>query len=121
MKQLIFSLTVAILLKPIWPIAEYILNYDYIVEKLCENKNKPILKCNGKCFLTKQLAKEANQKEKKPFSNDYFKLKLPIINWFQIQVIDHHFLESIVHNYKKYNKLTSSLFTSKMLRPPETA
>ena len=45
------------LVKPAIPFLEYIVNYDYIVKELCENKDKPELKCNGKCHLAKQLAK----------------------------------------------------------------
>lgn len=44
-------------MKPILPVLEYVLNYDYIVKELCENKAKPEMKCNGKCHLVKELAK----------------------------------------------------------------
>ena len=47
------------LAKPVIPFLEYIVNYDYIVKELCENKEKPELKCNGKCHLMKELAKTA--------------------------------------------------------------
>ncbi|OFZ22894.1 MAG: hypothetical protein A3D92_03165 [Bacteroidetes bacterium RIFCSPHIGHO2_02_FULL_44_7] len=43
---------------------DFIINQDYIAENLCENQDKPELKCNGKCFLAKELAKE-EKKEKK--------------------------------------------------------
>lgn len=33
----------------------YQLNIDYIVEKYCVNKERPQLKCNGKCYLAKKL------------------------------------------------------------------
>ena len=33
----------------------YGLNIKNIVEKYCINKDKPVLKCNGKCYLKKQL------------------------------------------------------------------
>ena len=33
-------------------------HYDYIVEQLCENRDKPVLACNGKCYLGKQLVAE---------------------------------------------------------------
>jgi len=33
----------------------YELNIDYIVETYCVNTDKPELKCNGKCYLSKQL------------------------------------------------------------------
>jgi len=36
------------------------MNYEYIATKLCENKDKPALKCNGKCHLMKELAKESD-------------------------------------------------------------
>jgi len=57
MKQLLVILTLLMFLKPILPVLEYVFNYDYIVNELCENKLKPELKCNGKCHLTKELAK----------------------------------------------------------------
>ncbi|WP_264549162.1 hypothetical protein [Flavobacterium sp. N2820] len=57
MKQLLVILTLLMFLKPILPVFEYLVNYDYIVNELCENKLKPELKCNGKCHLTKELAK----------------------------------------------------------------
>ena len=37
-------------------VAYFELNIDYIVEKYCVNKDKPVMKCNGKCHLSKQLS-----------------------------------------------------------------
>jgi hypothetical protein len=45
--------------------AGFKLNQGYISSVLCENRDKPVLKCNGKCYLTKKL-KQAEEKEKKP-------------------------------------------------------
>ena len=45
------------MLKPITPVIKYYIDYDYIVAELCENKAKPVLKCNGKCHLAKELKK----------------------------------------------------------------
>lgn len=33
----------------------YQLNIDYIVENYCVNKERPTLKCDGKCYLAKQM------------------------------------------------------------------
>jgi hypothetical protein len=52
-----------LLLKPVIPVMGYIINYDYIIKELCENKAKPELKCNGKCHLMSELAK-ASENEK---------------------------------------------------------
>lgn len=42
-------------------VLEYALNKDFIVTMLCINKDKPQLKCEGKC----QLKKQFDQQEKK--------------------------------------------------------
>lgn len=31
-------------------------NQNYIARELCENRDKPAMKCNGKCYLKKKLA-----------------------------------------------------------------
>jgi hypothetical protein len=40
-------------------------NQNEITRMECENKNKPELKCNGKCYLAKQLKKAESQLEGK--------------------------------------------------------
>jgi hypothetical protein len=44
--------------------AYYELNKKEITEKLCVNKNKPNMHCNGQCYLGKQL-KKAEENEKR--------------------------------------------------------
>ncbi|WP_222538417.1 hypothetical protein [Pedobacter polysacchareus] len=44
--------------------AGFELNQQYIATVLCENKDKPAMHCNGKCYLAKKL-KQAEEKEKK--------------------------------------------------------
>ena len=60
MQKLIFThlflnLYLLLLIQPALPFIEYFVNYDYIVQELCENRNKPILSCNGKCYLEDQV------------------------------------------------------------------
>lgn len=38
-------------------VAWYELNKDYVAKTLCENRDKPQMKCCGKCYLRKQLKK----------------------------------------------------------------
>lgn len=45
-------------------IADYVLNYDYISKVLCINRDKPEMKCNGKCHLAKQVAKQDETERK---------------------------------------------------------
>ncbi len=43
---------------------------DYIVSNLCENRNRPMLNCNGKCYLAKKIA-EAKKQEEKQAERDF--------------------------------------------------
>lgn len=55
----------------------YRLNLDFIKKELCENKSKPQLKCNGKCYLNKQVKKAENNSKNLPESlkqKDEYKL-----------------------------------------------
>lgn len=56
------------LLKPIIPVFQYVINYEYISEVLCINKEKPEMHCNGKCHLMQELAKASD--DEKPLSSD---------------------------------------------------
>ena len=56
------------LVKPILPVLEYVMNYEYISKVLCINKDKPKMQCNGKCHLMKELAKASDAE--KPLSTD---------------------------------------------------
>lgn len=45
----------------------YELNKNYIAANLCENKLKPSIKCEGKCFLQKKI--KAQEKQEKKYSS----------------------------------------------------
>ncbi len=63
MKKCACFLGILFLLKPVFPLFSYVLNYQYIVENLCVNREKPQLSCNGKCHLAKELAKEVDEEK----------------------------------------------------------
>jgi hypothetical protein len=62
MKIIILPLLLSLLLLQTFSkwvvILDYRINKKYIAEKLCENKARPALRCNGKCQLMKKLAAE---------------------------------------------------------------
>jgi len=51
----------AFLFKPTLPYLDYMLRKDFIIEKLCINKNVPEKQCNGKCHLEKQIRNNTDQ------------------------------------------------------------
>ncbi|HOA38960.1 MAG TPA: hypothetical protein PLQ32_01080 [Flavihumibacter sp.] len=95
---------------------EYALNKDYIAANLCENRNKPAMKCFGTCQLEKQLAKNAdipgttNQKSFTTISIDYFdgidSIDLPL------------FSKDIRLQYGFIEKLRFNQFTNLVFHPP---
>ena len=77
------------MLRPIAPLVEYVINYDYISKVLCINKDKPELRCNGKC----QLMKKLQQQEEDDFNSLQVNMKeypvgfVNILNFNQNKII----------------------------------
>ncbi len=64
---LAYLLLAAVLLPSISPwgtIAYYHLNRDYIARVLCENRSRPELHCDGKCYLAKKLKAQQDRQDK---------------------------------------------------------
>ncbi len=51
------------MVRPVIPLAEYIIYEDYIAEFLCINKDKTELQCNGKCYLMQRLSEQNEEKK----------------------------------------------------------
>ncbi|MFN8167016.1 MAG: hypothetical protein U0X76_12890 [Bacteroidia bacterium] len=64
MRILSMFLIMAVLLQSLSKLtiyAGYELNRDYITEKFCVNKSRPLLHCNGCCHLKKELNKDERE------------------------------------------------------------
>ncbi len=70
------SLFLSSIFRPVFPVYDYFLNYDYIVNVLCINRDKPEMHCDGKCYLKKEFSEnnELNNRTKKALVNYEFKL-----------------------------------------------
>ncbi|EJL76206.1 hypothetical protein [Chryseobacterium populi] len=66
----------AIAVRPVLPLVNYAVNYDYIVKNLCENRNIPQSTCKGKCYVAKELAKTEKQ------SNNSRTIKISVLDVF---------------------------------------
>ncbi|BCY28349.1 MULTISPECIES: hypothetical protein [Flavobacterium] len=60
MKSFVFIIAFLFLVRPLIPVIDYVVNYEYISTKLCENKDKPELNCNGKCHVAKKISESTN-------------------------------------------------------------
>ncbi|WP_418499385.1 hypothetical protein [Flagellimonas sp.] len=110
------------LVKPLWPVMEYVANYDYIAKVLCENKDRPQLHCNGKCYLAKQLQKQQKDQDKNPFGEQRSKTEIQPTVFFQsLLVFDFDTLFQVYPNKNSflYQGIHSQLFISDIPHPPE--
>ena len=119
-KNLVFILIIAIFLKPIFPVIEYVVNYEYISKVLCENKAKPMMHCNGKCHLMKELAKAAENE--KPVSSDK-KGYSPVLELLFFQEINSFAIASFSfldkgNSSNVYSNLYSNSHLESVFRPP---
>lgn len=112
-------LTLFVVFRPLVPVVEYAVNYDYISEVLCVNKSRPEIHCNGKCYLKKQLA-NANDTDSSPLTktkNSGQKLLdiyvLPEIT--EISKTENTFISNFNFLYKT---AYSFLFLKYIFRPP---
>lgn len=83
-----------LLLKPVFPVLEYFVNYDYIVTELCENKEKPELECNGKCHLAKELASASNPESTDASDKKVVAQQYELVYFQEIQSVVFNFLET---------------------------
>jgi len=120
--HVILFVALIMLVKPLWPVAEYIMNYDYISNVLCENREKPELKCNGKCYLADMLAKESEQKEKNPLGEKRFTSEIQHVVFFEsLKSFDLRLDLQSRKQRVSYNSegFISTLLTSDITHPPE--
>ena len=77
-------------------VLDWKINQDRITEKYCENKDKPMMNCNGQCYLAKQMRKLEQQEdeERGEFPNPQEKIeKAEYISFFRNDAIEF----SIIH------------------------
>ena len=97
------------------------INQDYIAKELCENREIPKMKCNGKCYLAKKLQEqEQEEKEKAPLEQ---RIKLDVLFYSKGFISSSPSLHQ--HEPKTcFVKTNSELligFLTKPLQPPQFA
>ncbi|WP_229216502.1 hypothetical protein [Dyadobacter sp. 3J3] len=73
-KQWISLGLLGLMLIKVWVIPLLYLDFeirrDYIVKNLCINRERPLMLCNGKCYLAKKMA-ALDEQEKRQAESDY--------------------------------------------------
>ena len=102
---------------------DYEIRRDYIISNLCENRAQPILLCNGKCWLEKELAAAKKQDERRAESSFLAKLLSPVINiaahdLFDIFDGDYQFSLPLSSCYPDTQHFLLSGYIEDIFRPP---
>ncbi len=119
-KKILFLLALFMLLKPVLPVVDYVVNYEYITKVLCINKAKPKLQCNGKCHLMKELAKTSESQtpissNKKIATQELEVLFFEEIKSFKITSL---YFEEKQKTISNYSNSYSYLNSVSVFRPP---
>jgi len=96
--------------------AYYYVDTAGFIERLCENKDKPELQCNGKCHLKKVVENNTND-DKIPFKDINFKeITLFVVEQSKYEFISITFKKTDLSNY---NNLYAYLVISAFDHPPQ--
>lgn len=88
---------------------DYAVNYDYISQVLCINKDKPVLKCNGKCHLMQELAKATD--DDKPITSNKKQNTIQLVDLFVTDVTSYSFLSLSYSPQQELNSSYTNLYT----------
>ena len=96
--------------------ADFYMNRSYITENFCINRDKPMMHCNGKCYLTKKLKQQEKQDQQAPAAKN---LKFDIQPFFIPDPLVFSQINATVKtNYFIKNVFTIASFPHVIFHPP---
>jgi hypothetical protein len=95
----------------------YQLNKNFISTTLCENKNRPKLKCNGLCYMKKQLKASDENQNNTPISIKDFSEVVLFCSHSEIKLIKHNSLQNLYFSILEISEYPSPFF--EIFQPPK--
>src|SRR5690606_6409035 len=123
MKKALIYLLILILsipiISPLGTITYFVINQDYIKDVYCENKSRPELQCNGKCYLAKKIKQQKEAAEKEALES----IKELSWAWLYCQDLDIFDFRIIMYLYSRvcwsgHADIYHNSFSSGIFRPP---
>lgn len=117
---ILLFLIISVSCKDLITYASFLINQDFIANTLCINRDKPVMRCNGKCHLSK-LIKE-NQEEQNDSPNNTVKEKEATVVFLP------EICQSLIFNINKterrqpvffYKNIFSSSYLKEVFHPPQ--
>lgn len=62
------------------PYLDYMVNFDYIVSYLCEQKDEDVNMCMGGCYLEKEMQQQDEEKKESPSFNENYQQTLYFVH-----------------------------------------
>ena len=98
-------------------VAGFYANRNYIAQNLCENRNKPMMHCNGKCYLRKKLAQQSKDQAPNPRNQK----QEQVVNLFCSDItvqITHFAAPEQGITYPTYHELATAAYHGAIFHPP---
>ncbi len=95
--------------------ASFNLKKDFIIQMFCINKDKPQLKCDGQCFLKRQIEEQHSEEKSKMVKETnrsvYFYSE-------KIEPFRMVFLSLTKLSFRHNDQIVSALFKPRIFQPP---
>jgi hypothetical protein len=92
-------------------------NKNYIATHLCENRDKPEMKCAGKCYLCKRMKKEDKNDQENPERRSENKFEL--ITFLASYRLTHPIKYLVEAKYPTYQENIYNCFFPSLFHPPQ--
>lgn len=96
----------------------YQFNKEYFTKNFCENIDKPEKKCNGQCYINKNIAAQNEEKNGKDFSFKWKEVEI-FFDVIAIQIVDKICLQFSANKYISYSSIIILGVHSKIAHPPQ--
>ena len=106
--HLFLNLYLLALVGPVLPVLDYVINYDYIAKELCVNRDKPVLACNGKCYLEGQFNKRQDSQNDK---------QVPLVPKLDLERFTTIVAKSFEYNFPILTNFKSTIISRCKLQP----
>ncbi len=99
--------------------AGFKINQNYIAATLCENRVRPWMHCNGKCYLIKKLKQTEDNENKQAVKDNLSRLEVFFQQPFQLAWAAAAIVITVPPSFPAYTYLYSSRYIETIFRPPK--
>ncbi len=111
-------LLLVLALRTAMPILDYAVNYQYISTQLCENRDKPELRCNGKCYVKKEILKSCENENTKESKIQITSIDAFVLNEILDFCIITQIQDKVENNFQNHFNSVLKPYLGSVFHPP---